>query len=68
MSSGTSRAMSPLSCTAASCPVASAGAAGPKRWIMVKVRDEGARPGSDIVAEEPASVRSGKTWMQLREQ
>jgi DNA ligase D-like protein (predicted 3'-phosphoesterase) len=41
---------------------------GPKRWILVKVRDEGARAGSDIVAEEPASVRSGRTWKQLREQ
>ena len=40
---------------------------GPKRWILVKVRDEAARPGSDIVAEQPASVRSGKTWTQLRD-
>jgi long-chain acyl-CoA synthetase len=36
-----------------------------KRWILVKVRDEDARPGSDIVAEQPASVRSGKTWQEL---
>jgi DNA ligase D-like protein (predicted 3'-phosphoesterase) len=40
---------------------------GPKRWILVKVRDEDARPGSDVVAEQPASVRSGKTWTQLRD-
>ena len=40
---------------------------GPQRWILVKVRDQGARPGSDIVAEQPASVRSGKTWTQLRD-
>ncbi len=40
---------------------------GPKRWILVKVRDEAARAGSDIVAERPASVRSGKTWRQLRD-
>lgn len=40
---------------------------GPRRWILVKVRDEDARPGSDIVAEQPASVRSGKTWTQLRD-
>jgi DNA ligase D-like protein (predicted 3'-phosphoesterase) len=40
---------------------------GPKRWILVKVRDEAARAGSDIVAEQPASVRSGKTWRQLRD-
>ena len=35
---------------------------GERRWILVKVRDEGARPGSDITAERPASVRSGRTW------
>ena len=40
---------------------------GPKRWILVKAADASARPGSDIVAEQPASVRSGKTWKQLRE-
>jgi hypothetical protein len=41
---------------------------GPRRWILVKVRDESARPGSDVVTEEPASVRSGKTLTQLRGQ
>jgi DNA ligase D-like protein (predicted 3'-phosphoesterase) len=38
---------------------------GDKRWILVKVRDEDARPGSDIVADRPESVRSGKTWQEL---
>jgi len=38
---------------------------GEKRWILVKVRDEDARPGSDIVAEQPASVRSSKTWQEV---
>jgi bifunctional non-homologous end joining protein LigD len=38
---------------------------GDRRWVLVKVRDEDARPGSDIVAERPQSVRSGKTWQQL---
>jgi bifunctional non-homologous end joining protein LigD len=38
---------------------------GDRRWVLVKVRDEDARPGSDIVAERPESVRSGKTWQQL---
>ena len=38
---------------------------GERRWILVKVRDEHARAGSDIVAECPASVRSGKTWQDL---
>ena len=39
---------------------------GERRWILVKVRDEHARPGSDIVAESPASVRSGRTWQEVR--
>lgn len=38
---------------------------GPKRWILVKARDEQARPGSDIAAERPESVRSGRTWPEL---
>ncbi|HEY0937466.1 MAG TPA: DNA polymerase ligase N-terminal domain-containing protein [Trebonia sp.] len=35
------------------------------RWILVKVRDSQARPGSDIVAELPGSVRSGRAWEDL---
>jgi DNA ligase D-like protein (predicted 3'-phosphoesterase) len=38
---------------------------GRNRWILVKARDAGARPGSDIVAEQPASVRSGRTWREV---
>jgi bifunctional non-homologous end joining protein LigD len=38
---------------------------GPRRWILVKVRDAQARPGSDITAEQPRSVRSGRTWQDL---
>jgi bifunctional non-homologous end joining protein LigD len=38
---------------------------GEDRWILVKARDEDARPGSDIVAEQPASVRSGRTWPEV---
>jgi DNA ligase D-like protein (predicted 3'-phosphoesterase) len=34
-------------------------------WILVKAVDEYARPGSDIVAEAAASVRSGRTWQEL---
>jgi len=34
-------------------------------WILVKALDEYARPGSDIVAEQPTSVRSGRTWQQV---
>ena len=35
------------------------------RWILVKTADATARRGSDIVAEEPASVRSGSTWQEV---
>jgi bifunctional non-homologous end joining protein LigD len=38
---------------------------GERRWILVKAVDAQARPGSDIVTERPASVRSGKTWQQI---
>jgi DNA ligase D-like protein (predicted 3'-phosphoesterase) len=38
---------------------------GEDRWILVKARDEHARPGSDIVAERPESVRSGRTWQDV---
>jgi DNA ligase D-like protein (predicted 3'-phosphoesterase) len=38
---------------------------GARRWILVKTRDDDARSGSDIVAEEPGSVRSGRTWEDL---
>jgi DNA ligase D-like protein (predicted 3'-phosphoesterase) len=38
---------------------------GPRRWILVKASDEHARPGSDIVADLPASVRSNRTWEEL---
>lgn len=37
-----------------------------RSWVLVKAADAGARRGSDIVAERPESVRSGKTWIELR--
>ena len=41
---------------------------GQRRWILVKARDDQARAGSDIVAESPASVRTGRTWQDLARQ
>jgi DNA ligase D-like protein (predicted 3'-phosphoesterase) len=41
---------------------------GEHRWILVKARDNEARAGADIVAEYPASIRSGKTWQELASQ
>jgi DNA ligase D-like protein (predicted 3'-phosphoesterase) len=38
---------------------------GERRWILVKARDAQARPGSDVTAEQPASVRSGRTYQEL---
>jgi DNA ligase D-like protein (predicted 3'-phosphoesterase) len=38
---------------------------GQRRWILVKTRDEQARPGSDITAERPGSVRTGRRWQEL---
>ena len=38
---------------------------GQRRWIFIKIRDAYAQPGSDIVADQPASVRSGRTWQQV---
>ena len=35
-------------------------------WLLVKAADEHARPGSDITAQRPESVRSGRTWQDLR--
>ena len=35
------------------------------QWLLIKRRDEEARPGSDIVAEQPRSVVSGRTLEEI---
>ena len=35
------------------------------QWLLIKRRDDDARPGSDIVAERPESVLSGRTLSEL---
>jgi ATP-dependent DNA ligase len=35
------------------------------QWLLIKRRDDAARPGSDVTAEAPASVVSGKTLEEL---
>src|SRR6187549_373422 len=35
------------------------------QWLLIKRRDDEARPGSDIVAERPESVLSGRTLGEL---
>jgi len=35
------------------------------QWLLIKRRDEHARPGSDVVAERPHSVASGRTLDDL---
>ena len=36
------------------------------QWLLIKRRDDDARPGSDVVAEHPQSVLSGRTLDELR--
>src|SRR4051794_17770887 len=38
---------------------------GGTQWILVKAADDAARRGSDIAAEAPGSVRSGRTWQDV---
>jgi bifunctional non-homologous end joining protein LigD len=36
------------------------------QWLLIKRRDEQARPGSDVLREQPASVLSGLTLEQIQ--
>jgi ATP-dependent DNA ligase len=38
---------------------------GDHRWILVKMNDDHARRGSDVVAEEALSARTGRSWREL---
>jgi bifunctional non-homologous end joining protein LigD len=40
---------------------------GLKNWLLLKHKDEWARPGSDITSERPESVASGRTIEQIRD-
>lgn len=35
------------------------------RWLLIKRRDDEARPGSDVTAERPESVKSGRTLSEI---
>jgi DNA ligase D-like protein (predicted 3'-phosphoesterase) len=35
------------------------------QWLLIKRRDDDARPGSDVIAERPESVISGRTLAEL---
>jgi DNA ligase D-like protein (predicted 3'-phosphoesterase) len=38
----------------------------PPQWLLIKRRDENARPGSDVTSESPRSVLSGRTLDEIR--
>jgi DNA ligase D-like protein (predicted 3'-phosphoesterase) len=38
---------------------------GDRSWILTKMADDQAVRGSDVVADVPASVRTGRTWQEV---
>ena len=38
---------------------------GPRKWLLVKKVDGLERRGSDVVAERPESVETGRTWQDV---
>jgi bifunctional non-homologous end joining protein LigD len=40
---------------------------GDRKWLLVKKVDDEARRGSDVTAERPDSVKTGRTWQQVAE-
>lgn len=40
---------------------------GAKNWLLLKHKDDSARPGSDVTSERPESVASGRTLEQIRD-
>jgi len=38
------------------------------QWLLIKRRDEDAEPGSDVVAEQPRSVASGRTLAEVAQE
>jgi DNA ligase D-like protein (predicted 3'-phosphoesterase) len=43
------------------------GAVAKSQWLLIKRRDDEARPGSDVITEQPRSVLSGRTLDEVRE-